>query len=166
MQLQPPQPLAEHHSTAAFNCGEANLNNWLKQRALGNQRSGATRTFVLCDAAGVVKAYVALASGAVGVSDSPGRFRRNMPDPIPVIVLARLAVCRSIQGKGIARALLADAFERVLMASEQIGVRGIVVHAAGEAARRFYLHMGFDPSPSDPNLLLLRLVDVVAALQA
>lgn len=70
MQLQPPQPLAEHHSTAAFNCGDANLNSWLQQRALGNQRSGATRTFLVCDAAGVVKAYVALASGAVGVSDS------------------------------------------------------------------------------------------------
>jgi predicted N-acetyltransferase YhbS len=121
---------------------------------------------VVCDAAGVVKAYVALASGAVGVSDSPGRFRRNMPDPIPVIVLARLAVCRSTQGKGIARALLADAFERVLIASEQIGVRGIVVHAAGEAARRFDLPMGCEPSPSDSNLFLLRLVDVAAALKA
>jgi GNAT superfamily N-acetyltransferase len=166
VQLQPPQPLAEHHNIAAFNCGDTSLNCWLQQRALGNQRRGATRTFVVCDAAGVVKAYVALASGAVGIRDSPGRFRRNMPDPIPVILLARLAVCRSTQGKGIARALLADAFERVLIASEQIGVRGIVVHAAGEAARRFYLHMGFEPSPSDSNLLLLRLVDVAAALKA
>ncbi|MFT5339529.1 MAG: GNAT superfamily N-acetyltransferase [Cyanobium sp.] len=166
MRLQAPQPLAEHHSTAGFDCGDDTLNLWLLKLALGNQRSGATRTFVLCNSDGAVKAYVALASGAVAVAASPGRFRRNMPDPIPVVVLARLAVCRSVQGQGLARALLADAFERVLLASEQIGVRGIVVHAASAAARDLYLHMGFDPSPSDPNTLLLRLVDVAAALKA
>jgi GNAT superfamily N-acetyltransferase len=166
MRLQAPQPLGEHHSTTGFDCGDDVLNLWLEQRALGNQRSGATRTFVVCNTDGAVKAYVALASGAVAVAASPGRFRRNMPDPIPVVVLARLAVCRSIQGQGIARALLADAFERVLMASEQIGVRGLVVHAASAAAQEFDRHMGFDPSPSDPNTLLLRLVDIAAALKA
>jgi len=165
MELQAPQPLNEHHSSTEFDCGDDMLNLWLQQRALSNQRSGATRTFVVCNADGAVKAYVALASGAVAVATSPGRFRRNMPDPIPVVVLARLAVCRSLQGRGIARALLADAFERVLMASDQIGVRGVVVHAASAAARKFYLHMGFDPSPSDPNTLLLRLVDVAATLK-
>lgn len=165
MGLQAPQPLADQHRTSGFDCGDASLNQWLQQRALANQRSGATRTFVVCDGGGVVKAYVALASGALAVSDSPGRFRRNMPDPIPVVVLARLAVCRSVQGHGIARALLADAFERVLQASEQIGVRGILVHAASAAARAFYLHMGFDPSPTDPHTLLLRLADVAAALK-
>ena len=149
-----------------FDCGDPTLNQWLQQRALANQGSGATRTVVVCDADNVVKAYIALASGAVAVAASTGSFRRNMPDPIPVVVLARLAVCRSVQGQGIARALLADAFERVLLASEQIGVRGIVVHAASVAARTFYLHMGFDPSPSDPSLLLLRLSDVAAALEA
>ncbi|MBM5786072.1 MAG: GNAT family N-acetyltransferase, partial [Cyanobacteria bacterium K_DeepCast_35m_m1_288] len=138
----------------------------LEQRALANQRSGATRTFVVCDGDGAVKAYVALASGAVAVAASPGRFRRNMPDPIPVVVLARLAVCCSAQGQGLARAVLADALERILQASEQIGVRGILVHAASAAARSFYLHMGFDPSPTDPNTLLLRLVDVEAALKS
>ncbi len=166
MGLQAPQPLREHHSTTGFDCGDDRLNLWLQQRALGNQRSGATRTFVVCHAGGAVKAYVALASGAVAVAASPGRFRRNRPDPIPVVVFARLAVCRSVQGQGIARSLLADAFERVLMASEPIGVRGIVVHAASAAAREFYLHMGFDRSPSDPNTLLLRLVDVATALKA
>ena len=80
------------------------------------------------------------------------------------LVLARLAVCRSVQGRGIARALLADAFERVLQASTQIGVRGIVVHAASDQARSFYLHMGFDPSPIAPDTLLIRLSDVAATL--
>jgi GNAT superfamily N-acetyltransferase len=87
-----------------------------------------------------------------------------MPDPIPVVVLARLAVCSSVQGQGVARALLADALARVLQASEQIGVRGILVHAVSAQARAFYLHMGFDPSPTDPNTLMLRLADVAAAL--
>ncbi|MCT0199310.1 GNAT family N-acetyltransferase [Synechococcus sp. CS-1325] len=165
MGLQPPQPLAARHGTATFNCGDASLDRWLQQRALANQRSGATRTFVVCTAENEVKAYVALASGALAAAASPGRFRRNMPDPIPVVLLARLAVCRSVQGSGIGRALLADAFERVLQASEQIGVRGILVHAASPAARAFYLHMGFDPSPADPDTLMLRLSDVAAALQ-
>lgn len=162
--LKPPQPLTDQHHTDGFDCGDSNLNLWLVQRALANQRSGASRTLVVCDRNDVIKAYVALASGAVAVSASPGRFRRNMPDPIPVVVLARLAVCRSAQGQGLARAVLADAFERVLQASEHIGVRGILVHAASSAARSFYLHMGFDPSPTHPDTLLLRLVDVEAAL--
>jgi len=164
MQLLAPLPLAEQHCTTSFDCGDASLNRWLQQRVLANQRSGATRTFVVCNGDGLVKAYVALASGAVAVSASPGRFRRNMPDPIPVVVLARLAVCSSVQGQGVARALLADALARVLQASEQIGVRGILVHAASAQARAFYLHMGFDPSPTDPNTLMLRLADVAAAL--
>lgn len=166
MPLEAPQPLTDQHRTTGFDCGDSSLNQWLEQRALANQRSGATRTFVVCDGDGVVKAFVALASGAVAVSASPGRFRRNMPDPIPVVVLARLAVCCSAQGHGLARAVLADAFERVLQASEQIGVRGILVHAASAAARNFYLLMGFDPSPTDANTLLLRLVDVEAALKS
>ena len=166
MPLEAPQPLTDHHRMTGFDCGDSSLNQWLEQRTLANQRSGATRTFVVCDGDGVVKAFVALASGAVAVPASPGRFRRNMPDPIPVVVLARLAVCCSAQGQGLARAVLADAFERVLQASEQIGVRGILVHAASAAARNFYLHMGFNPSPTDANTLLLRLVDVEAALKS
>jgi GNAT superfamily N-acetyltransferase len=164
MELLAPQPLASHHSAAGFDCGDTSLDHWLQQRALPNQQSGGTRTFVVCDGNGTVKAYVALASGAVAVASAPGSFRRNRPDPIPVVLLARLAVCRSVQGRGIARALLADAFERVLQASERIGVRGIVVHAASADARNFYLHMGFDPSPIDPDTLLIRLSDVAATL--
>ena len=98
------------------------------------------------------------------MATTPGRFRRNMPDPIPVIVLARLAVCRTVQGQGVGRALLADAFERVLQACQQIGVRGIVVQAASASAREFYLHLGFEPSPLDANTLVVRLSDVAASL--
>ncbi len=164
MALQAPQPLTVHHSSTDFDCGDHSLNQWLRQRALANQASGATRTFVVCGAGGDIRAFVALASGAVAVHASPGRFRRNMPDPIPVVVLARLAVCRSQQGKGLARALLADAFERLVLVSEQIGVRGILIHAASPTARAFYLHMGFEPSPLDPFTLMVRLSDVRDAL--
>lgn len=104
MPLEGPQPLTDQHRTTGLDCGDSSLNQWLEQRALANQRSGATRTFVVCDGDGVVKAFVALASGAVAVSASPGRFRRNIPDPIPVVVLARLAVCCSAQDQGRARA--------------------------------------------------------------
>ena len=112
----------------------------------------------------MVKAFVALASGAVAVAASPGRFRRTMPDPIPVVVLARLAVDLSVQGQGLARALLAAAFERVAQASEQIGVRGILVQAASPAATAFYLHMGFETSPLDRATLMVRLSDLRAVL--
>lgn len=166
MALQAPQPLAAHHRSSGFDCGDDSLNQWLRQRALANQMNGASRTFVVCDDDGAIQAFVALASGAVAVAVSPGRFRRNMPDPIPVVVLARLAVCRSQQGQGVARALLADAFARVLQASEQIGVRGILVHAASSLARAFVLHMGFEPSPLEPSTLMVRLADVRAALLA
>ena len=164
MGLQAPQPLTAHHSRTDFDCSDHSLNQWLRQRALANQASGATRTFVVIDADGEIRAFVALANGAVAVNASPGRFRRKMPDPIPVVVLARLAVCRSQQGRGLARALLADALERVLLASEQIGVRGILVHAASPAARAFYRHMGFEPSPLDPSTLMVRLSDGCDAL--
>jgi GNAT superfamily N-acetyltransferase len=108
---------------------------------------------------------VALASGAVADAASPGRFRRNMPDPIPVVVLTRLAVDQSVQGQGLAWALLADAFARVAQASEQIGVRGILVQAAWPAATAFYLHLGFEASPLDPATLMVRLSDLRAVLE-
>jgi GNAT superfamily N-acetyltransferase len=161
MWLRPPEPLAARHRATGFDCGDAALNQWLVRRALPNQRSGATRTFVVCDDNDTIRAYVALASGAVAAAETSGRFRRNMPDPIPVVLLARLAVCRSVQGRGVARALLADAFERVLKASEHIGVRGILVHAASPAAHAFYRHLGFDPSPIDPMTLMVRLADLI-----
>jgi hypothetical protein len=104
MGLQAPQPLDDHHVMKGFvmkgfDCGDHTLNQWLQQRALANQRSGATRTVVVGEADHVVKAYIALASGAVAVAASPGSSRRNMPDPIPVVVLARLAICHSVQGQ-------------------------------------------------------------------
>lgn len=123
MTLAAPQPLSTHHRTTDFNSGIASLDEWLKRRALANQTSGASRTFVACDA-DKIAGYYALASGAVGIVAAPGRFRRNMPDPIPVVLLARLAVDVTYRGRGIGRALVRDAASRVIGAADAIGIRG------------------------------------------
>ena len=100
MAVSPTEPLGPKHQIGDFNSSVASLDEWLKRRALANQASGAARTFVVCDESRIV-GYYALASGAVSIASAPGRFRRNMPDPIPVAVLARLAVERAFQGRGL-----------------------------------------------------------------
>jgi GNAT superfamily N-acetyltransferase len=159
----PPEPLADHHELRDFDSGEPSLDDWLKRRARANQVSGASRTYVVSDDSRVI-AYYALASGAVTVDAATGRFRRNMPDPIPVAVLARLAVDRAWRGQGIGRALFRDAALRVTNAADAIGIRGIVVHAISDEAKGFYLALGFDPSPREPMTLMVTLRDIRAVL--
>jgi len=161
--LSPPALLAAHHQIAEFNSGEPSLDNWLKRRAHANQASGASRTFVLCEADRVV-GYYALASGGLAVEKATGRFKRNMPDPIPVVLLGRLAVDGAYQGRGLGRALFRDAAQRVANAADAIGVRGIVVQAISEDARNFYLALGFDPCPFDHMTLLVTLADLRATM--
>jgi predicted N-acetyltransferase YhbS len=139
------------------------LDDWLKRRARPNQVSGASRTFVACEGESVV-GYYALASGSITVQDVTGRFRRNMPDPIPVVVLARLAVDRAYQGRGLGRALFRDSAWRIVNAADVIGIRGVIVHAISEQAKAFYLALGFDPSPRDPMTLMVTVSDLHAAL--
>ena len=159
MALSAPQPLGTEHQIGDFNSGVASLDEWLKRRALANQASGAARTFVVCEANKVV-GYYALASGAVNIAAAPGRFRRNMPDPIPVVVLARLAVAHAHQRRGLGRALVRDGARRVVNAADAIGIRGILVHANSEEAKAFYLGIGFDPSPIEPMTLMISLSDL------
>jgi GNAT superfamily N-acetyltransferase len=161
--LSPPELLTDRHDTGDFHCGEPSLDDWLKRRARANQVSGASRTYAVCEEKRVI-GCCALASGVVTVESAPGRFRRNMPNPIPVAVLARLAVDRDWQGRGIGRALFRDAARRVAHAGEVIGIRGIVVHAISEEAKNFYLALGFDASPSEPMTLMVTLSDVRAAI--
>ena len=162
MKLTVPMPLTEHHLTDGFSCGKDSLDQWLKHRSLKNQIQGASRTFVVCDGARVV-AYYALASGAVTSQDATGRFRRNMPDPIPVVVLGRLAVDLTLHGKGFGRALVRDAGLRVIQAASAIGIRGMTVHALTNEAKAFYEKVGFEPSPLDPHLLMITLADLIDA---
>ena len=158
-----PESLASHHRIAAFTSGVASLDEWLQRRALQNQASGASRTFVVCSDQEVI-GYYALASSAVAPAAAPGRFWRNMPDPIPVVVLGRLAVARSHQSQGLGRALFQDAARRTIYAAEAIGIRGLLVHALSEEARTFYLRLGLDESPLDPMILMVTLADLHAAL--
>jgi GNAT superfamily N-acetyltransferase len=154
-----PEPLSERHRTGAFTCGNIALDEWLKRRALANRASGASRTFVANDVDRII-GYYALAAGAVSIAAAPGRFRRNMPDPIPVAVLARLAVDRVYQGGGIGRALFRDSAMRIAHAADAIGIRGVLVHAISDEARAFYLAIGFDPWPLEPMTLMVTLADV------
>jgi GNAT superfamily N-acetyltransferase len=108
----------------------------------------------------MVVGYYALASGAIAASGGVGRFRRNMPDPIPVAMLGRLAIDRARQGKGLGRALFRDCALRVAFAAEAIGIRGIVVHAVSDEAKAFYRALGFDPSPAEPMTLMVTLKDI------
>ena len=159
MAISAPEPLGVSHKIGDFISGVVSLDEWLKRRALANQASGAARTFVVCARHKVV-GYYALASGAVHVATAPGRFRRNMPDPIPVVVLARLAVDRSYQGRSLGRALVRDAARRVVNAAEAIGIRGILVHAISDDAKTFYVALGFEPSPIESMTLMATLTDI------
>ncbi len=162
---QPPEPLSAGHDRAAFDCGQPALDDWLRRRALSNQESGASRTYVMVSDRRVV-GYHALAVGAVASAEASGRVRRNMPDPIPVMVLARLAVDRSHQERGLGRALLRDAVLRTLQAANIAGIRALLVHAKTGSARRFYVGHGFRASPVDPMVLMVTLHDMRAALGA
>jgi predicted N-acetyltransferase YhbS len=161
--LTAPQPIHESHDIGAFDSGVLVLDDWLKRRARANQASGASRTYVVCENQHVV-AYYALASGAVEIENTTGRVRRNMPDPVPVAVLGRLAVERRWQNRGLGRALARDAARRVLQAADVIGIRGVVVHALSPEAKAFYLALGFEASSLQPMTLMATLADLQAAL--
>lgn len=163
MVLSAPTVLAEYHELDKFDSGEASLDEWLKKRARANQVGGASRVFVICEENRVV-GYYALSSSCVTPRIVPGRFRRNMPDPVPVVLLGRLAIDKALQRQGIGRALFRDAAMRVSHAAEAIGVRGIIVHPISDEARRFYLALGFTECPGQSMTLVVTLQDVQTAL--
>lgn len=162
MSLTTPAPLDEHHQLEGFRCAEPALEQWLKRRALRNQEEGASRTFVVCEGVDVL-GYYALAAGSVLHASAPGAVRRNMPEPIPVVVLGRLAVHQDWSGKGVGSGLLKDAVLRCLRLSEDLGVRALLCHALHERAKAFYLHHGFIPSPIEPLTVMLDLRKVRAS---
>lgn len=156
MMLSAPAPLAEAHDLDTFDSGTESLGQWLRRRARANQAGGASRTYVVAEG-NKVAGYYCLSSGALDLASAPGGLRRNMPDPIPMAILGRLAVDRRWQGKGVGTALLQDAVLRTGQAAEILGIRGLLVHAISEEARAFYVRYGLSSSPTNPLTLVLSL---------
>jgi len=150
-----PVLLHPDHKLQSFNCGNSTLDEWLVKRALKNHDSGASRTFVICDEGNSVIGYYALATGSIERDVATKNFSRSMPEPIPVIMLGRLAIDQNYQGKRLGAGLLKDAMVRTLAVTSTIGARGLLVHAISEEAKRFYLQYGFQESPVDSMTLML-----------
>ena len=158
-----PEKLELDHDLSFFDSGSPILDEWLRRRALPNQASGASRTYVI-RTAGRVIGYYALAAGAVAQAEATGRVRRNMPDPVPVMVLGRLAIDSRHQGRGLGRALLRDAILRTMQVADIVGIRAMLAPAISEDAKRFYERCGFRPSPVDAMTLMITLRDAEAAI--
>jgi len=157
--ISTPEPFNRDHDTNQFDCGNETLNEWLTKQALKNQKSGASRTFVVCSDNRVI-GYYAIASGSIERLIAPKAISRNMPDPIPVTVLGRLAIDLQFQGQHLGAALLKDAILRTLSVSRSIGIRAMLVHAISDDAKRFYLSYGFKESPINALTLMLSLQQI------
>lgn len=162
--LSAPQPLSDQHQLADFESGEPSLDDWLKRRAAKNQANGSSRTYVVCEGDAVI-GYYCLAAGAIGHVEAPSTLKRNRPDPVPVLVLGRLAIHKDHHQKGIGTALLNDAIRRAIQAADIAGITALLVQAISEQARRFYLSRGFVESPIKPMTLCLMLATVRQALR-
>ena len=151
--LSAPAPLAGAHDLERFRSGNEHLDHWLRKRAR------ASRTYVVAEGDRVVGCYC-LASGALDLAAAPGGIRRNMPDPVPMAVLGRLAIDVSWQGRGVGAALLQNAVLRARQAASILGIRGVLVHAISDTAKAFYEHYGFQASPINPMTLVMSLKPV------
>lgn len=163
-----PEPLGPAHSLDGFDCGKDSLNGWLRKHARVAGAAGSARAYVVNDAEqGRVVGYYALCAASVSRREATARAGRGMPrHPIPAVLLARLAVDRSVHGRGLGAFLLRDAMTRTLAASAEFGIRILLVHAIDGEARDFYLHHGFEPSPTDPMNLQLLVKDVEISMPA
>ena len=157
--------LRREHNLSHFDCGNAALTNWLKKFAWTNQQADSVRTYVAV-AGDRVAGYYALTTSSVHKHEAPERIAKGLANyPVGVVLLARLAVDHLQQGKGLGKALLFDALERIEEAADIVGVRAVLVHAIDDSARKFYQHFNFDPSPIDPFHLMLLMKDLRKALK-
>ncbi len=163
--VTPPEPLGEQHDTSQFDSGVSGLDAWLRNKARLNEARGGARTYVVCDGDQVIGFY-SLAASAVERRRLSSRVGRNMPEPVPVILLGQLAVDSRHRGRGLGSDLLVDAARRSLAAADVIGARAIIVHALDERAKAFYGRFGFRPfSDREPLMLILRISELKALLQ-
>jgi predicted N-acetyltransferase YhbS len=157
--LSRPEPLGADHQLEGFDCGKPALDDWLLRHARQAQGSGSAKTFVVADGARVA-GYFSLTVGQVDTLDAPERIRKGMGQyPVPVVILARLAVSRQDQGHGIGLGLLRDAIRRTMLIAEQAGIRAMLTHPIDEEAAKFYARFGFIASPLSAQQLLLLLKD-------
>jgi GNAT superfamily N-acetyltransferase len=158
--LRAPAPLAAQHRLEGFDCGKPALNDWLLRHARQAQGSGSAKTFVVTDDEDRVAGYFSLTVGQVDTLEAPERIRKGIGQyPVPVVILARLAVSREHQGLGIGVGMLQDAIRRTLVIAEQAGIRAMLTHPIDEEAARFYTRFGFIASPLREQQLLLLLKD-------
>ena len=166
MTLRAPQPFGAGHRLEAFDCGKPPLNAWLLRHALQSQAAGSARTFVVTDDDRVA-GYFSLTVGQVDVVEAPERVRKGMGRyPLPVVILARLAVDLRDQGRGIGRGMLLDAIRRALVIADEAGIRAMLTHPIDAEARAFYERYGFVPSPVREGQLLLLLKDARAVARS
>jgi GNAT superfamily N-acetyltransferase len=168
--MKPPlsrvEAISEAHDTSPFNCGtHQSLNDWLKRFALANQKNESARTYVVHRNYAVV-GYYSISAGSVSLGDVSARISKGLARyPIPVILLARLAVDQTEKGTGLGKALLKDALSRIAQAADIVGARAVLVHAIDEQARKFYEHFGFEASPIHELQLMLLMKDLRKALE-
>ena len=154
------------HDVSAFSCGKATLDNWLRTRALRNQDTGDSRTFVVAEGSQVIGFYALTTASAARVN-LPGHLRRNAPDPVPLMLLGQLAVATSHIGRGLGRRLLRDALLRAANASQHVGFRALATHPLDDGAETFYRKFGFTSAPdTQPRLMVLSLQRLLAAVAA
>jgi len=164
MRYERPRPIAAADNVGAFSCGDRSLDDWLKRRAVANEATGASRTFVTTPVgSSEVAGYYALAAGSVRAGTMPGRVRRNMPDPIPVVVLARLAVSADHQKAGLGISLLQDAVVRSVAAATSVGMRAMIIHAL-PGAGGFYERLGFVEAPPGSLTYVATIADMMRTL--
>ena len=160
------EPVSESHDVSRFDCGRhESLNDWLKRFALTNERNESARTYVV-HRNGLVVGYYSISAGSVSVEEAPTRISKGLArHPIPVILLARLAVDKDERRTGLGKAVLKDALRRIAQAADIVGARAVLVHAIDEQARKFYEHFDFEPSPVHDLQLMLLMKDLRKALE-
>lgn len=164
IEITKPEAIKLHHQLSDFDCGIESLNTFLKKRAFHNEMRGASRTYIITDGSYNVIGYYTLAVGSVEHKDAKRKVKQNMPDPIPVTVLGRLAVDTSWSGKGIGKGMLREALLKTLEVSEVVGVRAMLLHAISEEAKQFYIQFGFEPCPTDEMTLMITIDDIKKTL--
>ncbi|WP_304637708.1 MULTISPECIES: GNAT family N-acetyltransferase [Pseudoalteromonas] len=163
MGIKAPELLTDEHVLDVFSCGKPELDDWLIKKALKNHKRNNTRVYVVCDDNNKVIGYYAIAMGSVQRESALSSLKRNSPNPIPMVVLARLAVDEGYKGRGIGVGLLKDCVLRSVHAMNVVGGAGILVHAIDDEAKAFYKRFGFNESPIDAMTLMARVIDIEAS---